>query len=380
MEIFRPYGFDKPLFFTTLIMIAMGLIMVYSSSAILASEKYENSFHFFINQSIAAGIGIILIFLMMPIKKPFFQNFYFVHGLLIFSFALLVLCLLMPALANTNRWIQFFGLRFQPSELAKISLILFFASYFNRKKEKLNEFQTLIFPLTVLFLFILLIIKEPDYGTALLIFIICSIMLFIGGVKFKHLCYLGTLFLGLFAFYLFQASYRIDRVFTFLSPAKDPQGAGFQSIQSKLAVGSGGLFGVSIGESTQKLFFLPCAHTDYIFAILGEEIGFIGAIFTLLLFFVFFWRGLVISQRAPNFFSQIVAAGLTMSIFAQALLNISIVLGLGPPTGIPLPLISFGRSSLICTLFSIGILLNISQRRGTSRIRKGGFDKSNPYG
>lgn len=380
MEIFRPYGFDKPLFFTTLIMIAMGLIMVYSSSAILASEKYENSFHFFINQSIAAGIGIILIFLMMPIKKPFFQNFYFVHGLLIFSFALLVLCLLMPALANTNRWIQFFGLRFQPSELAKISLILFFASYFNRKKEKLNEFQTLIFPLTVLFLFIILIIKEPDYGTALLIFIICSIMLFIGGVKFKHLCYLGTLFLGLFAFYLFQASYRIDRVFTFLSPAKDPQGAGFQSIQSKLAVGSGGLFGVSIGESTQKLFFLPCAHTDYIFAILGEEIGFIGAIFTLLLFFVFFWRGLVISQRAPNFFSQIVAAGLTMSIFAQALLNISIVLGLGPPTGIPLPLISFGRSSLICTLFSIGILLNISQRRGTSRIRKGGFDKSNPYG
>lgn len=380
MEIFRPYGFDKPLFFTTLIMIAMGLIMVYSSSAILASEKYENSFHFFINQSIAAGIGIILIFLMMPIKKPFFQNFYFVHGLLIFSFALLVLCLLMPALANTNRWIQFFGLRFQPSELAKISLILFFASYFNRKKEKLNEFQTLIFPLTVLFLFIILIIKEPDYGTALLIFIICSIMLFIGGVKFKHLCYLGTLFLGLFAFYLFQASYRIDRVFTFLSPAKDPQGAGFQSIQSKLAIGSGGLFGVSIGESTQKLFFLPCAHTDYIFAILGEEIGFIGAIFTLLLFFVFFWRGLVISQRAPNFFSQIVAAGLTMSIFAQALLNISIVLGLGPPTGIPLPLISFGRSSLICTLFSIGILLNISQRRGTSRIRKGGFDKSNPYG
>ena len=379
MEIFRPYGFDKPLFFTTLIMIAMGLIMVYSSSAILASEKYENSFHFFINQSIAAGIGIILIFLMMPIRKPFFQNFYFVHGLLIFSFALLVLCLLMPALANTNRWIQFFGLRFQPSELAKISLILFFASYFNRKKEKLNEFRTLIFPLTVLFLFILLIIKEPDYGTALLIFIICSIMLFIGGVKFKHLCYLGILFLGLFAFYLFQASYRIDRVFTFLSPTKDPQGAGFQSIQSKLAVGSGGFFGVSIGESTQKLFFLPCAHTDYIYAILGEEIGFIGAIFTLLLFFVFFWRGLVISQRAPNFFSQIVAAGLTMAIFSQALLNISIVLGLGPPTGIPLPLISFGRSSLICTLFSIGILLNISQRRGTSRIRKGGFDKSNPY-
>ena len=379
MEIFRPYGFDKTLFFTTLGLLAIGLIMVYSSSAILASQRYHQSFHFFINQSIVAGIGIVIIFFMLPIRKPFYQNFYFIHGLLILSFVLLVLCLLMPALANTNRWIQLFALRFQPSELAKISLILFFSSYFDRKKEKLNEFQTLLFPLTVLFLFILLIIKEPDYGTAMLIFMICSIMLFIGGVKLKHLVYLGILFFGLFAFYLFQASYRLDRILAFLSPTKDPQGAGFQIIQSKMAVGSGGLFGVSIGESIQKLFFLPCTHTDYIYAIVGEELGLIGTLGIILLFFIFFWRGLVISRRAPNFFSQIAAAGLMLTIFSQALLNISIVLGLGPPTGIPLPLISFGRSSLICTLFSIGILLNISQRRSATRIKKGGFDKSNPY-
>ena len=144
MEIFRPYGFDKTLFVTVLILLALGLIMVYSSSAILAGERHQNTFHFFINQSIVAGIGLILIFLMLPVRKPFFQNTYFVYGLLFLSLLLLVLCLLMPALARTNRWIQFFGLRFQPSELAKLSLILFFAHYFNRKKERMNELTSLI--------------------------------------------------------------------------------------------------------------------------------------------------------------------------------------------------------------------------------------------
>ncbi len=363
MEIFRPYGFDKTLFFTVLILMALGLIMVYSSSAVLSNENYQNSFHFFINQSIIAGIGLILIFLMLPIRKPFYQNAYIVYGLLFLSLLLLVLCLLMPAFAKTNRWIQFFGLRFQPSELAKLSLILFFAHYIDRKKESMNEFQTLLFPLITLFLFILLIIREPDYGTALLIFLICAIMLFIAGVKLKYFLVLGSLSLGVFVFYLFQASYRMERILAFLTPAKDPQGAGFQIIQSKLAIGAGGLFGVSFGGSTQKLFFLPCSHTDYIYAIVGEELGLLGTLAILFLFLVFLWRGLVISKMAPNFFSQILAAGLTLAIFSQALLNISIVLGLGPPTGIPLPLISYGRSSLICTLFGVGILLNISQRK-----------------
>ncbi len=227
----------------------------------------------------------------------------------------------------------------------------------------MNDFRTLLFPLITLFLFILLIIREPDYGTALLIFLICAIMLFIAGVKLKYFLFLGSLSLGVFAFYLFQASYRMERILAFLSPTKDPQGTGFQIIQSKLAVGAGGLFGVSFGGSTQKLFFLPCSHTDYIYAIVGEELGLLGTLAILLLFLVFLWRGLIISKRAPNFFSQILAAGLTLAIFSQALLNISIVLGLGPPTGIPLPLISYGRSSLICTLFGVGILLNISQRK-----------------
>jgi len=249
-------------------------------------------------------------------------------------------------------------------------LILFFAFYLDRKKERIGEFQFLLLPLSILFLFVLLIIKEPDFGTAILVFLICAIMLFIGGVKFKYFIGLAMLSAAGFVFTLFQAEYRLARITAFLSPAQDPQGSGFQILQSQYAVGAGGLFGVSIGESIQKLFFLPCAHTDYIYAIIGEELGLIGTLAVILLFLLFLWRGLAISWKAPNGFSQILAAGLTLAVFAQALLNISIVLGLGPPTGLPLPLFSYGRSSLICTLFSIGILLHISQRRDSKKRKK----------
>jgi cell division protein FtsW len=370
MEIFRPLGFDKPLFFATIALLCIGLIMVFSSSGVLSKDKFDQPFHFFIHQIIGAAMGFVLIMALLRIRKPFYQNAGFIYTLILLTLFLLAVSLVMPEVRKTSRWIQLMGLRFQPSELAKISLILFFASYFDRKKEKLDEFRTLVFPLAILSLYVLMIIKEPDYGTALLIFLISAIMLFMAGVKFKHFLVLCTGSLGFFGFYLFQASYRLDRFLALLSAAEDPQGKGFQIIQSKLAVGSGGLFGVNIGQSSQKLFFLPCAHTDYIYAIVGEELGLIGTVVILLLFLVILWRGLLISWRAPNFFSQMAAAGLTLAIMLQAMLNISIVLGLGPPTGFPLPLISYGRSSLICTLFSIGILLHISQRKEPSRGRK----------
>ena len=369
-ELFKPYGFDRPLLIIVLILIAFGLIMVFSSTAILANEKYQNSFHFFINQIIGAGLGIVLLIIMLAVKKLFYQDPYFIYGLLLLSLGLLALCFIMPAIGNTNRWIIFSGIRFQPSELAKISLILFFAFYFSSKQDKIGEWQTLVLPLTVLGLFVLLILKEPDYGTALLVLILSTVMLYIGGVKLKHLIYLGIASSAVFMFYLFQASYRMERISSFINPDQDPLGAGFQAIQSKLAVGSGGLFGVSLGESTQKLFFLPNAHTDYIYAILGEELGLFGTLSVLVLFILFLWRGLLISWRAPDLFGQIAAAGLTLAIFIQALLNISIVLGLGPPTGLPLPLISFGRSSLLTTILSIGILLHISQRRSAFKKKR----------
>ena len=177
------------------------------------------------------------------------------------------------------------------------------------------------------------------------------------------------MFAVLFTLYLFQASYRMDRIQGFISPEKDPLGTSFQVTQSKLAVGSGGLLGVSLGESTQKLFFLPFAHTDFIFAILGEETGLVGAAFTLGLFLLLLWRGLSIAFRTPHPTDKLIAAGLTLAITAQALLNISVVLGLGPATGIPLPFISYGRSSLVCNLAAVGVILNISQKKGDLGVR-----------
>lgn len=369
-ELFKIMRFDKPLFFIMLILIILGLVMVFSSTAVLAAEQYQNSFHFLLHQGIGIGLGFVMLFAMIIVRKPFYEEPLFVCGLLFLSLILLALCFVMPAVGNTNRWISLGALRFQPSELSKFSLILFFAFYFSRKQERIAEWSTLFIPLSVLGLSVLLILKEPDFGTAMLIFLICTAMLYIGGVRATSLLALGTVAASIFAIYLIQASYRMERIFSYLSPDKDPQGVGFQAIQSKVAVGSGGLFGVSLGESTQKLFFLPCAHTDYIYAIIGEELGLFGTLSILLLFSVFLWRGILISRRAPNLCSQMAAAGLTIAIFVQAVLNISIVLGLAPATGLPLPLVSFGRSSLLSTIFGIGILLHISQRRPVYRMKK----------
>ena len=368
MEIFRKFGFDKPLFFVIMAILCYGLVMVFSSSVILANEKYQEPFFFFISQLIGVMLGIVLAFLILTVKFPFYQNKYFIIGLLILSISLLTLCLLLPSLGSTKRWLYLFGFRFQPSELAKLSLILFFAYYLDRKQNNLKEIKTLLVQLGILFLFIFLISEDPDHSTGLIICIISIVLLFIGGVKCNFFLLTGVASLTFIAFSLIKSTYALTRIFTFISPERDPLGSGFQALQSKLAVGSGGIFGVSLGESTQKLFFLPCAHTDYIYAIIGEELGILGTISVLLLFGLFFWRGLLVSWKAPNTFSRLAAAGITFSIFFQAMLNISIVLGLGPPTGLPLPLFSYGRSSLTMTIFSIAILLHISQRKRNDRI------------
>jgi len=367
MEIFKPGSFDKALFAITVFLLAVGFIMVFSSSAVLATEKYHQSLHFLIRQIIGAAAGFALIAFILSVRKPFYQNAYFVYGLLVLSVFLLAACFVMPSIARVNRWINLFGVRFQPSELAKISLVLYFAYFLEQKKHRLHEWRVLASPLAVIGLFTLLILKEPDYGTAILIFGICSLMLYLGGVKLRYLAALSVAAVAVFAVYLFSASYRVERIATFMSPDKDIQGKGFQPYQSKLAVGSGGLLGVSLGESKQKLYFLPYAHTDFIYAILGEEFGLLGTLTILGLFIAFLWRGLVIGSRAPTLAAQLLAVGLTLVVSAQALLNITVVLGLGPAKGVPLPLISFGRSSMVCTLAAIGIILNISQRKGAER-------------
>lgn len=367
MEIFRRTGFDKPLALTCLILMSFGLIMVFSTSAVLSTDLFNRPFHFFFNQLIGALAGLLAVVILMNTPIPFYQNGLFIHGLLALTILLLAVALLMPTIGNTNRWIILLGIRFQPSELSKISLILYFAYFIDKKRERINEFRTLAPLLAVLGLVLFLIVKEPDYGTALLVALIAALMLFIGGLRLTTCIALGTAAAAFVGVFLLQASYARDRIATFINPQNDPLASGFQAIQSKLAVGAGGVLGVSLGESTQKLFFLPCAHTDYIYAIIGEELGFIGALGVLALFALFLWRGMIVSRKAPDLFTRLAAAGLTFAICTQALLNISIVLGLVPSTGLPLPLFSFGRSSLVMTLIGIAILLHISQRKAGQR-------------
>jgi cell division protein FtsW len=370
MEIFKPYGFDKTLAVITVFLLAVGFIMVFSSSANLATEKYHQSLHFFIQQIIGAVSGIALIAFLLSVRKPFYQNTLFVYGLLALSIFLLAACFVMPSVARVNRWVSLFGVRFQPSELAKVSLVLYLAHFLDQKRLRLHEWRVLAAPAAVMGLVTLLILKEPDYGTALLIFAICCLMLYLGGVKLRYLAALGAAAGAVFAVYLFSASYRVERIASFMAPDKDIMGRGFQPYQSKLAVGSGGLLGVSLGESKQKLYFLPYAHTDFIYAILGEEFGLLGTVTILGFFLAFLWRGLVVGSRAPTPAAQLLAVGLTLVICVQALLNITVVLGMGPAKGVPLPLISFGRSSMVCTLGAIGIILNVSQRKGAGRRKR----------
>ena len=364
MSLRRRLGFDVPLLAVTIVLVVLGVFFVFSSSGFMAREKYNQSFHFMVQQILGAAAGLVLIALLVSVKKPFFLQPGFVYGLLGLTLFLLALCLIMPGVARTNRWIVLAGLRFQPSEMAKISLILFLATYAEAKKDTLNELKTLALPVAVLVAAIVLVLLEPDFGTAVLLAALAAMVLFIGGVKLRYLAAAGLLASALFGFCLVQADYRVKRIEGFFAADKDLLGSGYQVGQSKLALGSGGLVGSGLGQSTQKLNFLPFAHTDFIFAILGEETGLVGTLFTLGLYLFFLWRGLKIALAAPNSTFKMVAAGITLAIVAQALMNISIVLGLGPAKGTPLPLLSYGRSSLVCTLAAVGLLLHISQKKG----------------
>jgi len=367
MEMFKPFGFDKGLALVTIALLAVGFIMVFSSSGVLAEQKYNQPMHFLIQQIIGALGGLLLAIFILSIRRPFYQSPVAAYGLVGLSAILLAACFVMPTVARVNRWVILGGIRFQPSELAKISLVLYFAYYLEKKRSRLHEWKTLVLPVAIMGVFALLILKEPDFGTAFLICAIGGAMLYIGGARLLHLGFLAAGAGALFAIYLFSASYRVERITGFVSTQKDIMGRDFQPYQAKLAIGSGGLLGVSLGESTQKLDYLPYAHTDFIYAILGEEFGLLGTLTILVLFIIVLWRGLFVASRAPTVAGQLTALGLTLVLTVQALLNITVVLGLGPAKGVPLPLVSFGRSSLVCSLVSVGILLNISERRGIER-------------
>jgi len=361
-------GFDKTLFVAALVLVIIGIVMVFSASGVMAGMRYHQSLYFLIQQAAGAAVGLVLALLIMTLRKPLFLSPVVIYGLLAVTVFLLALCYAAPAFRNTNRWVVVAGLRFQPSELAKISLVLFLAHHFERHKHRLNDPRTLILPLGVSTTLILLILFEPNVSTALIMAGITGLMLFLGGLRLRHLAVLAVVAAVFFGALVSTGGYTKARLEEYFSSEKDIRDMSWQPHQARLALGSGGLLGVSLGQSTQKLF-IPEPHTDFIFAILGEETGLVGGFVVLGLFLLFTWRGLLIALRTPDPAHKMVAAGLTTLIAFQALTNISIVLGIAPVTGIPLPFVSFGRSSLLCNFLALGILLNISRRKGDNGVR-----------
>jgi len=357
-------GVDKWMFFTTLVLIVVGLVMVFSASAVVAQERYHSPYTFVGKQTIWAVLGVLMLLALMHVDYKVYKSPRFIYPALCVTTLLLVLVFFFPASHATYRWIRFGGFfTFQPSELAKLVTVLFLAWFLHTRLDAINDWRrTLLRAVSVPLVFMVLVLREPDLGTALVLFGVTVMMLFLAGIDWKYLAGLVAVALPCVGALLYFVPWRWHRILVFLNPDADPQGAGFHINQSLIAVGAGGVAGRGYMEGVQKLFFLPEAHTDFIFANIAEELGFVGSICIVLLFVVLGIRGLRAAFRSQDSFGRLVAFGITTAILLQAFFNISVVLALVPTKGIPLPLISSGGTSLFCTLASIGILLNITRK------------------
>jgi cell division protein FtsW len=353
---------DQALFATTAALLGLGLVMVWSASSALAQENYGNAYHFLIKQVLWSLLGLIGMAAMMRTDYRKLRDPRFVYGAVIFTTCLLVLVLFMRPVNEAHRWIRVGALSFQPAELAKVTVILFLAYHLERKADRVNEFLPSLFPaLLLLGWFAFLIYIQPDLGTAATIVAVGGIMLFVSGVRLRYFAALAIPGALLLYRAVMVAAYRRDRIEAFLNPWSDAKGAGYQIIQSMIAVGTGGVTGVGLMEGHQKLFYLPYPYSDFIFAVVSEELGMLGAAAVVGAFVLFLWRGIRAAWKAPDGFGTMLATGLTLMIVLQALVNVSVVLGLLPTKGIPLPFISAGGSSLFVTLVAVGVILNVSQ-------------------
>ncbi len=354
--------YDHILMISALLLLGLGLVMVFSASGVLASDKYHDPAFFLKKQLIYAVLGITL---MLVVRRIPYQSYNrLVYLILLISLFLLIL-VLIPGIGvrirSASRWIRFGPLVIQPSEFAKLAIIIFLAYSMARKQEKIRYFSIGFLPhIVVAGIFILLIEKEPDFGTAMALAGITFLMLFVGGTRLTHI-FLALLSASpLVVYVILKNKMRLERVVTFVDPWKYAQESGYQLVHSLYAIGSGGFWGLGIGKSREKLFYLPDSHTDFIFAILSEELGFLGVITVLSLFVILIIRGLIISTRAQDNFGAYLAMGLTALIGLQAVINMAVVTGLMPTKGLSLPFLSYGGSSLLVNMIAIGILLNIS--------------------
>ena len=357
----KKLAFDKVLFTTVIVLVGLGLTMVYSASAAFARDQGYRYNQFLVKQAIAAAVGLIAMWLIMHIDYRHLRRPAVIYSLVGVVLFLLTLTLFGPALNNTRRWLCLEGLSIQPSELAKLAVIPFAAYQIERKLQRDSQRDLLLPIVLVLGLVAALIILQPDLGTAVLICTATLLMLFLAGVRWRYFA-AGALVLApaLWAL-VYSVPYRRRRMLAFLDPAAEPLDAGYQAHQSLIAVGSGGILGLGLGESGQKLFFLPHPHSDFIFSIIAEELGLLGAAGLLMLFGVLLWRGIRAGWHAPDVMGRYLAWGLTGVIGVQALIHISVALSLLPTKGIPLPFVSYGGSSLVVSMTACGVILNVSQ-------------------
>ena len=365
----RKFETDRPLFLITLALCLIGAVMVFSASAVTAREQYGSGYYFLWRQLIWLAAGFLAMFAAMRFDYRRLRQPQFVFTLLSFVLLALVGVFLLSKSHETHRWIRIGPASLQPSEIAKLAVILFLAWFLESRRRQrsfgVNNFQYTILPaLAVVIIVAGLVLLEPDLGTAVQICVVALAILFVAGLSPSYIVGAAAAALPVVYIAVTRVAYRQERILAFLNPEATAQGAGFQLMQSLIAVGSGGFSGVGLMESRQKLFYLPEAHTDFIYAVICEEMGFIGGAVVLGLFAFYAWRGLRIAMRASDEFGCFLAIGITVMIVSQALVNLGVVLGMMPTKGIPLPFVSYGGSSLFVMLLASGVLLNISQQGG----------------
>jgi cell division protein FtsW len=353
---------DRILLGVTLVLFGTGLLMLWSASQPLSAATGRVSGEAIMaRQLLWALLGIGGMLLSLRIDYRVLRSRYVSVGLLGLALLLLLGALFSPAVNETNRWIRIAGTSFQPSEFAKLAVVLFLAAEFERRAANLGSARNLLQPGLVVFLVASMVFLEPDFGSAVHIILVASVMAFLAGVPSRFFLYGASVLLPLAALGIASAPYRVGRIFAFLDPWAQRQGTGYQLIQSVIAVGSGGPFGRGFMRGEQKTSFLPYPYSDFIFGVVGEELGFVGSIVIVILFLTLLMRGLRTAQKAPDLFGRLLAAGLALTVVSQAFINMSVAVGVTPTKGIPLPFFSAGGTSLVLCLLAVGLILNVSQ-------------------
>jgi cell division protein FtsW len=352
---------DRWLFTVLVLLVGVGLVMVYSASAAVARQRAGEWNPFLVKQALAAGLGLVAMVGLMHVDYRQLRRPGVVYGALGTVLALLVLVLFAPEVNNAHRWFTLGPVSFQPSELAKLALVVFLADQIERKRDRVDQPELLVPARLATGATAGLVVLEPDLGTAVLLLAVGLGMVFLAGLAWRYLALGAALIVPVVALLVLTVPWRRERIFAFLDPDRDPLGSGYQTLNSLIAVGSGGPLGRGLGQSLQKNFFLPQPHSDFVYAILAEELGLVGALGVLVLFALLAWRGVRAGLRAPDAFGAFLAWGITVGLVLQALINVSVAVALLPTKGIPLPFISYGGSSLATTLAACGVLLNVSE-------------------